>query len=67
MSATSWLSAPDCDLDLFLALVERTTDPAEYSHAAAVERAAVREGAHVTVTGRRAGPGEARSAVVTDR
>ncbi|MGX1134721.1 ectoine hydroxylase-related dioxygenase (phytanoyl-CoA dioxygenase family) [Streptomyces glaucescens] len=38
MSATPWLSAPDCDPDVFRALVDRTTEPAEYSHAAAVER-----------------------------
>ncbi|WP_328875220.1 phytanoyl-CoA dioxygenase family protein [Streptomyces sp. NBC_00287] len=38
MSFTSWLSAEDCDLDAFRALVERTTDPADYPHAVAVER-----------------------------
>ncbi|MGW0600489.1 phytanoyl-CoA dioxygenase family protein [Streptomyces sp. NPDC002776] len=38
MSRTSRLSARDCDLDAFRTLVERTTDPADYPHAAAVER-----------------------------
>ncbi|MEW1775070.1 phytanoyl-CoA dioxygenase family protein [Streptomyces sp. NPDC086777] len=33
----SWLSQQDCDLDAFRALVERTTDPAGYPHASAVE------------------------------
>ncbi|MFE1913798.1 phytanoyl-CoA dioxygenase family protein [Streptomyces anandii] len=32
------LSERDCDLDDFRALVERTTDPADYPHASAVER-----------------------------
>ncbi|MFF9275515.1 phytanoyl-CoA dioxygenase family protein [Streptomyces griseosporeus] len=32
------LSERDCDLDTFRALVERRTDPADYPHAAAVER-----------------------------
>ncbi|MFF4833337.1 phytanoyl-CoA dioxygenase family protein [Streptomyces sp. NPDC001315] len=34
----AWLSAQDCDLDAFRALVERTTDLAAYPYAAAVER-----------------------------
>ena len=34
----AWLSEQDCDLDSFRALVERTADPADYPHAAAVER-----------------------------
>ncbi|MGW4878230.1 phytanoyl-CoA dioxygenase family protein [Streptomyces sp. NPDC004262] len=34
----AWLSGQDCDLDTFRALVERTTDPADYPHAAAVEQ-----------------------------
>ncbi|GAA0922339.1 phytanoyl-CoA dioxygenase family protein [Streptomyces thermoalcalitolerans] len=34
----SWLSEQDCDLDSFRALVERTTDPADYPHASSVER-----------------------------
>ncbi|MEW1718276.1 phytanoyl-CoA dioxygenase family protein [Streptomyces sp. NPDC093109] len=34
----AWLSEHDCDLDAFRALVERTTDPADYPHAASVER-----------------------------
>jgi ectoine hydroxylase-related dioxygenase (phytanoyl-CoA dioxygenase family) len=34
----AWLSEQDCDLDSFRALVERTADPAEFPHAAAVER-----------------------------
>ena len=38
MPATPWLSTPDCDPDAFRALVDRTTEPAEYSHATAVER-----------------------------
>ncbi|MGW7255354.1 phytanoyl-CoA dioxygenase family protein [Streptomyces sp. NPDC054834] len=33
-----WLSEQDCDLDAFRALVERTTDPADYPHASKVER-----------------------------
>ena len=33
----AWLTDQDCDLDAFRALVERTTDPAEYPHAASVE------------------------------
>ncbi|MEV5952213.1 phytanoyl-CoA dioxygenase family protein [Streptomyces sp. NPDC051987] len=33
----AWLSPQDCDLDTFRALVERTTDPAGYPYAAAVE------------------------------
>ncbi|MGW7418701.1 phytanoyl-CoA dioxygenase family protein [Streptomyces sp. NPDC054813] len=33
----AWLSQQDCDLDTFRALVERTTDPAAYPHASAVE------------------------------
>ncbi|MFJ3335075.1 phytanoyl-CoA dioxygenase family protein [Streptomyces sp. NPDC086766] len=42
MSSTSvhpraWLSARDCDPDALRALVERTTDPGEYPHAASVE------------------------------
>jgi ectoine hydroxylase-related dioxygenase (phytanoyl-CoA dioxygenase family) len=37
MAAAPWLSARDCDLGAFRALVERTTDPAELPHAAAVE------------------------------
>ncbi|MFE3167872.1 phytanoyl-CoA dioxygenase family protein [Streptomyces sp. NPDC059224] len=34
---SAWLSPQDCDLDTFRALVERTTDPAAYPHASAVE------------------------------
>ncbi|WP_405674210.1 phytanoyl-CoA dioxygenase family protein [Streptomyces canus] len=34
----AWLSEQDCDLDSFRALVERAADPADYPHAAAVER-----------------------------
>ncbi|MGC2999198.1 phytanoyl-CoA dioxygenase family protein [Streptomyces sp. G35A] len=34
----TWLSERDCDLGAFRALVERTTDPAAYPHACAVER-----------------------------
>ncbi|WP_327720833.1 phytanoyl-CoA dioxygenase family protein [Streptomyces sp. NBC_00490] len=34
----AWLSEQDCDLDSFRALVERTVDPADYPHAAGVER-----------------------------
>ncbi|MFG2680528.1 phytanoyl-CoA dioxygenase family protein [Streptomyces sp. NPDC048392] len=34
----TWLSERDCDLDAFRALVERTTDPAAYPRASAVER-----------------------------
>ncbi|WP_329250753.1 phytanoyl-CoA dioxygenase family protein [Streptomyces canus] len=34
----AWLSEQDCDLDSFRALVERTADPADYPHAATVER-----------------------------
>jgi len=34
----AWLSEQDCDLDSFRALVERPADPADYPHAAAVER-----------------------------
>jgi ectoine hydroxylase-related dioxygenase (phytanoyl-CoA dioxygenase family) len=34
----AWLSQQDCDLDTFRALVERTTDPAAYPYASAVER-----------------------------
>ncbi|MFF9813168.1 phytanoyl-CoA dioxygenase family protein [Streptomyces sp. NPDC014006] len=41
MSATApqraWLSEPDCDLTAFRTLIERTTDPADCPHAAAVE------------------------------
>ncbi|MEU5595874.1 phytanoyl-CoA dioxygenase family protein [Streptomyces sp. NPDC020298] len=33
----AWLSEQDCDLDAFRALVERTTDPADYPLAARVE------------------------------
>ncbi|MFG3019416.1 phytanoyl-CoA dioxygenase family protein [Streptomyces sp. NPDC048254] len=33
----AWLSQQDCDLDTFRALVERTTDPAAYPNASAVE------------------------------
>ncbi|MEU0969613.1 phytanoyl-CoA dioxygenase family protein [Streptomyces sp. NPDC005917] len=33
----AWLSQHDCDLDTFRALVERTTDPAGYPYASAVE------------------------------
>ncbi|MFG2971003.1 MULTISPECIES: phytanoyl-CoA dioxygenase family protein [unclassified Streptomyces] len=33
----AWLSQQDCDLDTFRALVERTTDPADYPHATSVE------------------------------
>ncbi|MEW2306689.1 phytanoyl-CoA dioxygenase family protein [Streptomyces sp. NPDC006655] len=32
-----WLSPQDCDLGTFRDLVERTTDPADYPHASAVE------------------------------
>lgn len=38
MHRRSWLSEQDCDLDSFRALVERTTDPADYPHASSVER-----------------------------
>ncbi|WP_210569171.1 phytanoyl-CoA dioxygenase family protein [Streptomyces sp. GESEQ-4] len=38
MSSTSWLTERDCDLDAFRALVERTTEAADYPHAAAVEQ-----------------------------
>ncbi|WP_328437129.1 phytanoyl-CoA dioxygenase family protein [Streptomyces sp. NBC_00444] len=38
MSSTSWLTEQDCDLDAFRALVERTTETADYPHAAAVEQ-----------------------------
>ncbi|MDO0938397.1 phytanoyl-CoA dioxygenase family protein [Streptomyces sp. DG2A-72] len=38
MSSTSWPAEQDCDLDAFRALVERTTEAADYRHAAAVER-----------------------------
>ena len=34
----AWLSEQDCDLDAFRALVERTTDLADYPYAASVER-----------------------------
>jgi ectoine hydroxylase-related dioxygenase (phytanoyl-CoA dioxygenase family) len=34
----AWLSEQDCDLDSFRTLVERTADPADYPHAAGVER-----------------------------
>jgi ectoine hydroxylase-related dioxygenase (phytanoyl-CoA dioxygenase family) len=34
----AWLSEQDCDLDAFRALVERTTDSADYPYAASVER-----------------------------
>lgn len=34
----AWLSEQDCDLDSFRALVERNVDPADYPHAAGVER-----------------------------
>lgn len=34
----SWLSEQDCDLDSFRALVERTTDLADYPYAASVEQ-----------------------------
>ncbi|MET8453902.1 phytanoyl-CoA dioxygenase family protein [Streptomyces sp. NPDC005209] len=34
----AWLSEQDCDLDTFRALVERTTDPADYPYATAVQR-----------------------------
>ncbi|MDQ0790554.1 phytanoyl-CoA dioxygenase family protein [Streptomyces sp. B3I8] len=33
---SSWLSEQDCDLAVFRALVERTTDPADHPHAAGV-------------------------------
>jgi len=33
----TWLTEQDCDLDVFRALVERTTDLADHPHAAAVE------------------------------
>ncbi|KOV99119.1 phytanoyl-CoA dioxygenase [Streptomyces sp. NRRL B-1140] len=33
----AWLSEQECDLDTFRALVEQTTDPADYPHASAVE------------------------------
>ncbi|MEU9332745.1 phytanoyl-CoA dioxygenase family protein [Streptomyces sp. NPDC048290] len=33
-----WLTEGDCSLDAFRALVERTTDPADYPYAAAVDR-----------------------------
>ncbi|MGP4005062.1 phytanoyl-CoA dioxygenase family protein [Streptomyces sp. 4N124] len=38
MSSTSWPAEQDCDLAAFRALVERTTEAADYPHAAAVER-----------------------------
>ncbi|POX50155.1 phytanoyl-CoA dioxygenase [Streptomyces sp. Ru71] len=42
MSSTApdraWLSEQDCDLAAFRRLIERTTDPADLPHAAAVER-----------------------------
>ncbi|WP_409468095.1 phytanoyl-CoA dioxygenase family protein [Streptomyces sp. HC307] len=38
MSATSWLSGQDCDLDAFRTLVERRTEAADYPHAASVEQ-----------------------------
>ncbi|MFJ3670023.1 phytanoyl-CoA dioxygenase family protein [Streptomyces sp. NPDC090106] len=34
----AWLSEQDCDLAAFRALVERSTDPADFPHAASVER-----------------------------
>ncbi|MCF3134576.1 phytanoyl-CoA dioxygenase family protein [Streptomyces olivochromogenes] len=34
----AWLSEQDCDLDTFRALVERTTDPADYPYATGVQR-----------------------------
>jgi ectoine hydroxylase-related dioxygenase (phytanoyl-CoA dioxygenase family) len=34
----TWLSPEDCELSDFRALVERTTDPADWPHAASVER-----------------------------
>ncbi|KUO16159.1 phytanoyl-CoA dioxygenase family protein [Streptomyces dysideae] len=34
----AWLSEQDCDLDVFRAVAERTTDLADYPYAAAVER-----------------------------
>ncbi|MFE9448137.1 phytanoyl-CoA dioxygenase family protein [Streptomyces sp. NPDC006739] len=34
----AWLSEEDCDLDVFRSVVERTTDLADYPHAASVER-----------------------------
>ncbi|WP_282701773.1 phytanoyl-CoA dioxygenase family protein [Streptomyces sp. CC219B] len=37
MSFTPRLSADDCDLDTFRALVERTTDPADHPHAVSVQ------------------------------
>lgn len=36
-SHPAWLSEQDCDLTAFRALVERTTDPADWPHATAVE------------------------------
>ncbi|MEV1080306.1 phytanoyl-CoA dioxygenase family protein [Streptomyces sp. NPDC050211] len=38
MSSTSWPTEQDCDLDAFRALVERTTEAADYPYAAAVEQ-----------------------------
>ncbi|WP_230396589.1 phytanoyl-CoA dioxygenase family protein [Streptomyces blattellae] len=38
MPSASWLAEQDCDLDAFRTLVERTTDAADYPHAASVER-----------------------------
>jgi ectoine hydroxylase-related dioxygenase (phytanoyl-CoA dioxygenase family) len=38
----AWLSEQDCDLDAFRALVERTTDLADYPYAASVERNVLR-------------------------
>ncbi|MEV0170597.1 phytanoyl-CoA dioxygenase family protein [Streptomyces sp. NPDC050803] len=38
MSLTTSLSVQDCSLDAFRTLVERTTDPADYPHATAVEQ-----------------------------
>ncbi|WP_328472048.1 phytanoyl-CoA dioxygenase family protein [Actinoplanes sp. NBC_00393] len=34
----TWFTAADCDLKEFRVLVEQTTDPADYPHAASVER-----------------------------
>ncbi|MFI2436334.1 phytanoyl-CoA dioxygenase family protein [Streptomyces sp. NPDC018693] len=36
-ASSAWLTEEDCDLDDLRALVERTTDPAGYPHAASVE------------------------------
>ncbi|MGW2711802.1 phytanoyl-CoA dioxygenase [Streptomyces argyrophyllae] len=50
----AWLSEQDCDLGAFRALVERTTDPAGYPHAASVvENVLVYEGERLRTAGDR--------------